>query len=55
MRSSTEASPFARAFFVMIEGLGLVPEVAAPEAQVRAPRVRVVPPAASAPPPERTR
>ena len=37
VRSATHGSPFARAFFVLAEGLGVVP----PEAQPAAPGVRV--------------
>jgi hypothetical protein len=49
VRAATAASPFARAFFVMVEGLGVVPEAALPAAATAAtPRVRVVPPADSA-------
>jgi putative nucleotidyltransferase-like protein len=42
VRSRTEQSPFARAFFVLLDGLGIVPsaEPAAP----RQPRIRVVTP-----------
>jgi Uncharacterised nucleotidyltransferase len=39
VRAATESSPFARAFFVLVEGLGII---AAPEAGTRSPRVRVV-------------
>jgi hypothetical protein len=40
---ATAASPFARAFFVLLEGLGVIDEVpAAPAPESRAPRVRVV-------------
>jgi len=44
VRSATVSSPFARAFFVMLEGLEILPsEPDAPEAGVRPePRVRVV-------------
>jgi hypothetical protein len=44
VRAATSSSPFARAFFVLIEGLGIVPPVhEAPEAGVRPePRVRVL-------------
>jgi hypothetical protein len=44
VRAATAGSPFARAFFVMAEGLGIVPaEPAAREARgTREPRVRVV-------------
>ena len=50
VRSTTAESPFARAFFVMCEGLGIIPEAAGPEAAAarREPRVRVVTPAGSA-------
>lgn len=45
VRTRTEASPFARAFFTIIEGLGLVePPVAAPEGQpadATRPRIRL--------------
>jgi hypothetical protein len=46
VRVSTASSPFARAFFVMVEGLGIVPAGEPPEPH--APRVRVVAPASSA-------
>ncbi|HKH17245.1 MAG TPA: nucleotidyltransferase [Solirubrobacteraceae bacterium] len=51
VRSATESSPFARAFFVLLEGLEILPaEPDAPEAGVRPePRVRVVTPAGSGP------
>jgi len=40
---ATAVSPFARAFFVLLEGLGVIDEVpAAPAPESRAPRVRVV-------------
>jgi hypothetical protein len=44
VRTATESSPFARAFFVMLEGLGVLPEVSdAPQSGARGePRVRVV-------------
>jgi hypothetical protein len=44
VRSATAASPFARAFFVLLEGLGIIPEQHdAPQAGARPePRVRVV-------------
>ncbi|HKG64165.1 MAG TPA: nucleotidyltransferase [Solirubrobacteraceae bacterium] len=42
VRERTEASPFARAFFVLAEGLGILPGEA-PEGE-RRPRVRVVTP-----------
>ena len=42
VRERTEASPFARAFFVLAEGLGILPREA-PEGE-RRPRVRVVTP-----------
>jgi hypothetical protein len=38
VRGSTAASPFARAFFVMLEGLGIIPVPAAGRGE---PRVRV--------------
>jgi predicted nucleotidyltransferase len=46
VRARTSSSPFARAFFVMLEGLGVVPETAAEAA--KAPRVRVLNPQGSA-------
>jgi len=46
VRAATASSPFARAFFVMVEGLGIVPAGEPPEPH--APRVRVVAPASSA-------
>jgi len=51
VRSATESSPFARAFFVLLEGLEILPaEPDAPEAGVTPePRVRVVTPAGSGP------
>ena len=51
VRSATASSPFARAFFVLLEGLEILPaEPDAPEAGVRPePRVRVVTPAGSRP------
>jgi hypothetical protein len=44
VRAATASSPFARAFFVLLEGLGIVaPEADAPQAGARGePRVRVV-------------
>ena len=44
VRAATASSPFARAFFVLVEGLGIVPPVhEAPEAGARPePRVRVL-------------
>ena len=49
VRAKTEGSPFARAFFVLAEGLEIVPERAPPDAPARGePRVRVVTPAGSA-------
>jgi hypothetical protein len=44
VRAATASSPFARAFFVMLEGLGIVPSrIDAPQAGVKPePRVRVV-------------
>jgi Uncharacterised nucleotidyltransferase len=47
VRAATASSPFARAFFVMAEGLGIVPH--APAASAREPRVRVVTHAGSGP------
>ena len=41
VRARTAASPFARAFFVLLEGLDIVPERPAPRQQTR---IRVVPP-----------
>jgi predicted nucleotidyltransferase len=46
VRARTEHSPFARAFFVLIEGLEIVP--GAPERPPSEPRVRVVTPRGSA-------
>ena len=46
VRARTDSSPFARAFFVLLEGLGIVP-AAAPERR-RETRVRVVTPQGSA-------
>ena len=43
VRSRTEDSPFARAFFVMLDGLGIV-DAAPPAAGRHEPRVRVVTP-----------
>jgi hypothetical protein len=50
VRAATASSPFARAFFVLIEGLGILPaQHDAPETGVRPePRVRVVTDAGSA-------
>jgi Uncharacterised nucleotidyltransferase len=50
VRTRTAASPFARAFFVMIEGLGILPE--SPAAPPKEPRVRVLtqPGSAATPP-----
>jgi hypothetical protein len=43
VRAATAESPFARAFFVLLEGLGIIaPEPPAAGAEERAPRVRVV-------------
>jgi hypothetical protein len=44
VRSATASSPFARAFFVLLEGLGILPAASdAPEAGARQePRVRVI-------------
>src|SRR5215217_3502367 len=44
VRDATAASPFARAFFVLLEGLGILPpEHDAPQAgAIREPRVRVI-------------
>ncbi len=51
VRAVTAESPFARAFFVMVEGLGEVPAAPAREAPpTREPRVRVVTPAGSGAP-----
>jgi hypothetical protein len=47
VRARTAASPFARAFFVMLEGLGIVAE--ASPAPAREPRVRVLTQPSSAP------
>ena len=48
VRAATADSPFARAFFVLIEGLGIVGHRAdAPPHASREPRVRVVPPEGS--------
>jgi hypothetical protein len=46
VRTRTSASPFARAFFVMLEGLGVLPE--AKPTTGGAPRVRVLSPRGSA-------
>jgi hypothetical protein len=50
VRSRTESSAFARAFFVLLEGLDILPPHAAPEAPegARQTRVRVVTPPGSA-------
>jgi hypothetical protein len=49
VRSRTAASPFARAFFVLLDGLGIVPaEGGTPSAPPRETRVRVVTPQGSA-------
>ena len=52
VRAATASSPFGRAFFVLLEGLGILPEAPdAPKAGARAePRVRVVTTAGSASP-----
>jgi predicted nucleotidyltransferase len=47
VRSRTEESPWARAFFVMLEGLGILPE-ARPATGGQEPRVRVLTPHGSA-------
>jgi hypothetical protein len=47
VRSRTAESPFARAFFVMLEGLGVLPE-ANPSTGGHEPRVRVLTPRGSA-------
>jgi hypothetical protein len=47
VRRRTAASPFARAFFVLLEGLEIIPEAGAPDP--RATRVRVLAPPGSAP------
>jgi hypothetical protein len=47
VRRRTESSPFARAFFVLLEGLEILP--AGAPADVRATRVRVLAPAGSTP------
>jgi len=50
VRARTEASPFARAFFVLAEGLGILPGSArSPHADTARARVRVVTPEGSAP------
>jgi hypothetical protein len=46
VRTRTSSSPFARAFFVMLEGLGVLPE--AKPTTGGAPRVRVLSPRGSA-------
>jgi hypothetical protein len=50
VRARTAGSPFARAFFVMLEGLGILPE--GPAEPAREPRVRVLtqPGSAATPP-----
>jgi len=50
VRTATDSSPFARAFFVLLEGLGILPEPReAPESgSPREPRVRVITNAGSA-------
>jgi predicted nucleotidyltransferase len=48
VRRQTAASPFARAFFTMAEGLGVVPESGAPQAAAGRPRVSVLTPLRSA-------
>ena len=49
VRAATASSPFARAFFVMVEGLGIVEAVDAPSSGAsREPHVRVVTDAGSA-------
>jgi hypothetical protein len=52
VRAATASSPFARAFFVLLEGLGILPHQAdAPQAGARSePRVRVVTTAGSGTP-----
>jgi hypothetical protein len=48
VRARTESSPFARAFFVLVEGLGILPPVAAEHTgTARHARVRVVTPQGS--------
>src|SRR3954462_9534042 len=47
VRARTEESPWARAFFVMLEGLGILPE-ARPATGGQEPRVRVLTPRGSA-------
>lgn len=43
VRSATASSPFARAFFVLLEGLGILPEADAPvSGATHEPRVRVI-------------
>ena len=49
VRAATASSPFARAFFVIVEGLGIVGAADAPSSgAVREPHVRVVTDAGSA-------
>src|SRR4051812_24565800 len=48
VRRATSSSPFARAFFTMAEGLGILPEAAVAEAGGGRPRVSVVTPLSSA-------
>jgi len=54
VRRRTDSSPFARAFFVLLEGLGILTQIgseafAAPARSGRETRVRVVTPSGSAP------
>jgi hypothetical protein len=50
VRARTEASPFARAFFVLAEGLGILPgSTRSPHGDTARARVRVVTPEGSAP------
>jgi hypothetical protein len=52
VRATTRESPFARAFFVLVEGLDIVPPSDAPEAgRSHEPRVRVLTDAGSGPSP----
>jgi hypothetical protein len=48
VRSATASSPFARAFFTMAEGLGVVPVDRPAEADAGRPRVSVLTPLRSA-------
>jgi Uncharacterised nucleotidyltransferase len=48
VRSQTASSPFARAFFTLAEGLGIVPESGAEQAVAGRPRVSVLTPLRSA-------